>query len=205
MTVTNTLTDTTVNKKPRLRPTDTGTSPRAGVLARPSRRSLMSTHAIVLLKNDHKQVATLFAQFEKKTTTKARRGTIVTEVLRLLAIHTHIENTIMYPEVATALPEVKDDVLESYEEHHVVDVLSAELAGMTPDDERFVAKFTVLMENVRHHVREEEDEWFPIVRKGMSRTQLREMGARMIAAKETAPEAPTPPSALKKVIDAVVS
>lgn len=165
----------------------------------------MSTDAIVLLKNDHKQVAALFAQFEKKTTTKARRGTIVTEVLRLLAIHTHIENTIMYPEVATALPEVKDDVLESYEEHHVVDVLSAELAGMTPDDERFVAKFTVLMENVRHHVREEEDEWFPIVRKGMSRTQLREMGARMIAAKETAPEAPAPPSALKKVIDAVVS
>jgi hemerythrin superfamily protein len=180
-------------------------TPRASRKASPAAARTTSTDAIVVLKKDHKEVAGLFAEFEKKTTTKARRGAIVAKVLRLLAVHTHIENTIMYPEVVKALPEVKDDVLESYEEHHVVDVLSSELAGMTPDDERFVAKFTVLMENVRHHVREEEDEWFPIVRKGMSRTQLREMGARMVAAKKTAPEGPTPPSALKKVIDAVVS
>ena len=54
----------------------------------------------------------------------------------------------MYPRVRELLPELEDDVLESYEEHHVADVLCMELATMTPDDERFDAKTTVLIENV---------------------------------------------------------
>ena len=52
-------------------------------------------------------------------------------------------------------------MLESYEEHHVADVLVMELSAMAPEDERFTAKTTVLIENVRHHIEEEEDEWFP--------------------------------------------
>jgi hypothetical protein len=66
----------------------------------------------------------------------------------------------MYPEVRTLLPALEDDVLERGE-HHVVDVLCMELAGLTPDAERFDAKTTVLIENVTHHIEEEEDEWFP--------------------------------------------
>jgi hemerythrin-like domain-containing protein len=107
--------------------------------------------------------------------------------------------------VRTLLPAVEDDILESYEEHHVADVLCMELAAMSADDERFTAKTTVLIENVTHHIEEEELEWFPQVRAGLSRKQLQEIGARMLELKEKAPRRPEQPSALKKVADAVLS
>ena len=165
----------------------------------------MSTDAIVILKDDHKEVRGLFREFEKPTTTNARKGTIVKKVIELLTVHTYIENEVMYPEVRRLLPELEDDVLESYEEHHVADVLVMELAALKPGDERFEAKTTVLIENVRHHMDEEEQDWFPKVRDGLTRTQLRDLGTQLLAAKEKAPRSPAQPSALKKAVDAVVS
>jgi hypothetical protein len=80
-----------------------------------------------------------------------------------------------------------------------------ELAAMSPEDERFDAKMSVLMENVKHHMEEEEEEWFPQVRAGLGRNQLREIGARMAELKKTAPRSPAQPSALKKAVDAVIA
>jgi hemerythrin-like domain-containing protein len=165
----------------------------------------VSNDAIVILRDDHKEVRGLFREFEQPGTSKARKGTIVKKLIQLLTVHTYIENEVMYPQVRRLLPELEDDVLESYEEHHVADVLVMELATMKPADERFVAKATVLIENVRHHMDEEESEWFPKVREGLSRTQLRELGEQLLAAKKRAPRSPAQPSALKKAIDAVVS
>ncbi len=105
-------------------------------------------------------------------------------------MHTYIENEVMYPRVRELLPELEDDVLESYEEHHVADVLVVELAAMKPDDERFAAKTTVLIENVRHHIEEEEQEWFPKVREGLGRKVLQEIGAEMLEARKKAPRRP---------------
>jgi hypothetical protein len=76
---------------------------------------------------------------------------------------------------------------------------------MSPDDERFDAKTMVLIENVTHHVEEEEGDWFPQVREGLSRKQLTELGERMIELREKAPRRPEQPSAMKKAVDAVVS
>ncbi|GAA2160458.1 hemerythrin domain-containing protein [Pedococcus bigeumensis] len=165
----------------------------------------MSTDAIVILKDDHKDVRALFREFEKSTTTKARKGTIVKKVIELLTVHTYIENEVMYPEVRRLLPDLEDDVLESYEEHHVADVLVMELANLKPGDERFEAKTTVLIENVRHHMDEEEQDWFPKVRQGLGRNQLQDLGAQLLEAKRKAPRSPAQPSALKKAVDAVVS
>ncbi|MDQ1614176.1 MAG: hypothetical protein QOJ60_115 [Actinomycetota bacterium] len=166
----------------------------------------MSEDAIVLLKDDHKKIKALFREFrragENASETKAR---LVGRMIELLTVHTYLENEIMYPEVRRLLPDVEDDVLESYEEHHVADVLCMELWSMRPQDERFDAKVTVLIENVEHHIAEEEDEWFPKVRSGLSRTQLRDLGRRMIDARPDAPTKPTTPSALKKAIDAIVA
>src|SRR5215218_11078871 len=101
----------------------------------------MSTDAIVLLKKDHQEMRKLFRGFEKAgedaTATKAR---LATEIIEALTVHTYIENEVMYPRVRELLPEVEDDVLESYEEHHVADVLVVELSTMQPTDERFEAK-----------------------------------------------------------------
>lgn len=165
----------------------------------------MSTDAIVLLKQDHKQIKKLFREFGSagENATK-QKGDIVAKIIELLTVHTYLENEIMYPEVRRMLPEVEDDVLESYEEHHVADVLVTELYAMTPGAERFDAKTTVLIENVSHHIEEEEQEWFPKVRAGLSRTQLQELGARMLAARDKAPRSPAQPSALKKTVDAII-
>ena len=126
-------------------------------------------------------------------------------MIQLLTAHTYIENEVMYPAVRRLLPELEQDVLESYEEHHVADVLVMELSTMGPKDERFEVKTTVLIENVRHHMDEEESDWFPKVRAGLSRTALQELGAELLAAKKRAPKSPAQPSALKKVVDAVIA
>ncbi len=166
----------------------------------------MSTDAIVVLKADHQEIRKQFKRFtEAGQNATAAKGKIVDKIIELLTVHTYIENEVMYPEVRSLLPDLEDDVLESYEEHHVADVLVAELAEMTPDAERFDAKTTVLIENVTHHMDEEEQDWFPKVRAGLGRKQLRELGARMIELKQTAPTRPTQPSALKKAIDAVIA
>ena len=166
----------------------------------------MSTDAIVLLKNDHKEIRKLFTQFEKAgENAHAAKGKLVDRMIELLTQHTYIENEVMYPRVRALLPELEDDVLESYEEHHVADLLVVELAAMKPDAERFTAKTTVLIENVRHHIEEEEQEWFPKVREGLGRSVLQDIGAEMIKARKKAPKRPSQPSALKKTIDAVIS
>ena len=165
----------------------------------------MSQDAIVMLKDDHKEVRARFREFQKSSTTQARKGKLVEEIIELLTVHTYVENEVMYPRVRALLPDLEEDVLESYEEHHVADVLVMELAAMSPDDERFEAKTTVLIENVTHHIEEEEQEWFPQVREGLSRTQLREIGEEIAEAKQRAPRRPEQPSALKKTVDAVIS
>ena len=166
----------------------------------------MSTDAIVLLKNDHKAIRDVFNDFEKAGDKAfAAKGKLVDRMIELLTVHTYIENEVMYPRVRALLPELEGDVLESYEEHHVADVLVVELSAMSPQDERFTAKATVLIENVRHHMEEEEQDWFPKVRDGLGRKVLQELGADLLEAKKKAPHKPSQPSALKKTIDAVIA
>ncbi|MGH3365006.1 MAG: hemerythrin domain-containing protein [Nocardioidaceae bacterium] len=166
----------------------------------------MSTDAIVLLKDDHKEILKAFKDFENAgENATATKGKLVDKIIELLTVHTYLENEVMYPRVRDLLPDLEDDIDESYEEHHVADLLVVELAAMTPDAERFDAKTTVLIENVRHHIEEEEQEWFPQVREGLGRKQLQEIGEEMLEAKERAPRRPSQPSALKKTIDAIIS
>jgi hemerythrin superfamily protein len=166
----------------------------------------MSTDAIVVLKDDHKKIKKLFREFQDagEDATKLK-GDLVTRIIEELTVHTYLENEVMYPEVRKLLPDLEDDVLESYEEHHVADILCAELATMDAGDERFDAKTTVLIENVTHHIDEEEQDWFPQVRQGLGRKQLQELGARMNEMREKAPRSPAQPSALKKAVDAVIA
>ena len=148
--------------------------------------------AIVLLKNDHKTVEKLFKQFEKMAKqgsedTEAKAG-LVAEMIQELTTHTYIEESVFYPAAKAAGP--KEDVLESVEEHHMVVWLLSEIGGLDPADETYDAKVRVLMENVRHHVKEEENELFPEVRKVMGRKLLQDLGEQMEAAKKEAPSDP---------------
>ncbi|MEV7966953.1 hemerythrin domain-containing protein [Sphaerisporangium sp. NPDC088356] len=147
--------------------------------------------AIVLLKDDHKTVEKLFKQFEKagERAYKEKRQ-IVEQIIHELTTHAYIEEEIFYPAARQDVPETTDHVLESVEEHHVVVWMLSELKNLDPEDERYDAKVTVLIENVRHHVEEEEEEWFPKVREAMGRKKLQELGERMEKAKAEAPGDP---------------
>lgn len=144
--------------------------------------------AITLLKTDHKTVERLFKDFEKAgPKAYAAKLDIVGRIIAALAVHAAIEEQFFYPVTRETVGDIGDVVLESLEEHHIVKGVLAELDRMEPTAERFNAKVTVLIENVRHHVKEEESEYFPKVRIALSRSVLNDLGATMAAAKAAAP------------------
>jgi hemerythrin superfamily protein len=148
---------------------------------------------ITLLKNDHKTVEKLFKAFEKAgERAKQAKAKTVQQIIEELSVHAAIEEQIFYPAIRSEVQGTEDEVLESLEEHHIVKWVLSELDGMSPEDERFDAKVTVLIENVRHHVEEEETELFPQVRKALGRKRLGEIGDAMETAKKTAPKRPHP-------------
>jgi hemerythrin superfamily protein len=151
--------------------------------------------AITLLRADHRSVEKLFKQFEK-TTSRARveRQKVVASIIAELSVHAAIEEQLFYPTVREFVPDETGMVLESLEEHHIVKWVLSELEDRDVDDERFVPKVTVLIELVRHHVREEEGDLFPAVRATVKRRQLVDLGERMERAKANVPRRPHPRS-----------
>jgi hemerythrin superfamily protein len=166
----------------------------------------MSHDAIVMLKEDHKRVRALFKEFRRAgDNAHATKARVVDKILEELTVHTYLENEGMYRDVRMLVPELEDDILESLEEHHVADVLCMELTLMNPENNHFDAKVTVLMENVEHHIEEEEEEWFPKVREALGRKDLQDIGMRMAELRQKAPRRPSHPRALKKAVKALVS
>ena len=118
---------------------------------------LPEKHAIAILKKDHDTVKELFEKFEK-TESSAEKEKIIVKAVEELKIHAAIEDAIFYPTVRKHVG--KDLMNEADEEHHVARVLIAELDANAAPDHRH-AKFTVLAESVRHHIKEEETEMLP--------------------------------------------
>ncbi|HEY7295570.1 MAG TPA: hemerythrin domain-containing protein [Dehalococcoidia bacterium] len=118
---------------------------------------------VTLLKRDHRTVKELFKEYQGTgERAQQQRKKIVDQALRELEIHSKLEEEIFYPAVREkATKELKETVAEGYEEHAIVDRLVEELKGLSPEDERYHAKFTVLMEEVRHHIDEEEKVLLP--------------------------------------------
>jgi hypothetical protein len=140
--------------------------------------------AIKLLKDDHDKLKGLLEKADSTTergvkTREELFGKIKTE----LTVHEAIEEEIFYP----ALKEhakTKEITLEAYEEHHVVDEIMGEIAQTPFDDERWGAKFTVMKENIEHHIEEEEGQMFKQAKQVLDETELESLGDRMAARKE---------------------
>jgi hemerythrin-like domain-containing protein len=149
--------------------------------------------AITMLKDDHRSVEKLFSRFEDAGPRAfVEKRKIVDRIIEELSVHAAVEEQLFYPVTRATVPAVEDVALESLEEHHVVKWMLSELDGMDAEDERFVAKATVLIENVRHHVKEEEDEYFPEVRSELGPKALGELGDAMATLRETVPTHPHP-------------
>ena len=158
-----------------------------------ARAAKAPSNTIAVLTQDHRDVEALFTTFEGLGPgAHKRRRSVVDKVVVALSQHAGIEETVFYPAVRAQAAPLNDDVLEALEEHHVVKWVLAELESLPSQDERFTPKMTVLMENVRHHVKEEEKDLFPAVRKAFTRSELEELGDALRAAKKTAPTRPHP-------------
>ena len=136
--------------------------------------------AITLLRSDHRRVEKLCASFERTGgRAKKTRARIVDRMTADLTLHTTLEEQVFYPLVRQSVPDVDFVILESVEEHHVVKLLLAELAELSPSDERFAPKVAVLIQAVRQHIEREEREVFPSMRKSVGRARLGEIGDAM--------------------------
>lgn len=122
---------------------------------------LPEKHAIAILKKDHDTVKGLFEEFEKAETTAAK-DKIIGQAVTALKIHAVLEEELFYPAVRAHVG--SEMMNEADEEHHVAKVLIAELDRTGKENDHRDAKFTVLAESVRHHIREEEDQMFPKAR-----------------------------------------
>ena len=139
--------------------------------------------AFTLLKNDHKTVAALFEKIEPTTERAVKTREEAFGKLKIeLDVHAHIEEKILYPALKKEA-ETRDITFEGLEEHHVIKLLLAELAGMAVDSEEWTAKAKVLQENVEHHVEEEETNMFKLAREILTKEQLEDLGTRLEAEK----------------------
>lgn len=121
--------------------------------------------AIAMLVADHKKVKALFEQFEKLSDrSAASKKKVAAQICAELIIHAEIEERVFYPAVRKP---IKDGDLmdEALVEHASAKDLIAQIKEMDPGDDLYDAKVKVLSEQIEHHVKEEEGEMFPKVRK----------------------------------------
>ena len=132
--------------------------------------------AIALLKNDHRAVEKLFKQIEEGN---GNREQLFKELKNSLDVHAEIEEKLFYPAVRDA-KQTHDIVIESFEEHKQVKMVLMDLEKADKKTEHWLAGVKVLMEDVQHHVGEEENDMFPKVKdKVLSKDELEDLGKRM--------------------------
>jgi len=134
--------------------------------------------ATALLRADHRHVATLFGGIAASRSAAKKRA-LVAEVCLALSVHAQVEEEILYPAATLALAE-KDLVPEARVEHAILKELVGQIQDREPVGEMFDARVKVLSEYVKHHVREEEDEIFPRLRRAAG-LDLADLGARIAA------------------------
>jgi len=140
--------------------------------------------ATALLAKDHKDVKALFRRYEKLAKAEADAGEreeLAAQICEMLTVHTTLEEEIFYPAVRAA--EVDADLLDEAEvEHASAKDLISQIRSMSPDDDLYDAKVTVLGEYVNHHVEEEEGQMFPKARR--AKVDLEGLGEQIKARKE---------------------
>lgn len=145
-----------------------------------------STDPVSMLKQDHSNVKDLFDEFEG-TDDERMQMQIAKRAINELKVHAAIEEEIFYP----AVREMIDDsevMSEATEEHHVAHFLIDELENQRLDHDTYHAKFIVLAENVRHHIKEEEGEMLPKI--DAEKEELEQIGTRMSRRKQELMENP---------------
>lgn len=135
-----------------------------------------SGNAIELLITDHENVRRLFDEYEELADDEADeedRKALADEICAMLTVHSMLEQEVIYPAAREAVDD-QEQLDEAEAEHQQIDDLIAEIQEMEPSDASYDDKLTLLSEQVEHHVREEEDELFPMME--ASELDLDELG-----------------------------
>jgi hemerythrin superfamily protein len=146
------------------------------------KRAAASPDAISLLKADHRQVEAWFEEFDKSRSS-SKKGQLATRICEALTVHTMIEEEIFYPAFFAAT-EDRDLHHEAIVEHAGAKNLIAQIQKMSPDEDFFEAKVTVLSEMIKHHVKEEEQRGGMFSEAKGSDMDLQALGEQMLARKK---------------------
>lgn len=146
----------------------------------------MTNDPVAIIKNDHKTVEGLFKEYEGLGDgAHVTKRKVVDQIIEALTIHADMEETICYPRFLKAFNKEDDKMVEeAYVEHAGAKNLLANLRTLQPEEAEFDASVKVLMEQIRHHVKEEESELLPTVKKEVPEEELAAMGDKMLAFKE---------------------
>jgi hypothetical protein len=135
------------------------------------------SNAIELLKHDHREVESMFKQFDAEDESRSK-AEMAQHICLSLIVHSEIEEELFYPAAQRALEdEDRDLVAEAKVEHMSLKRLIDDISGSSPSDELFEARMTVLKEYVKHHVHEEEHELMPQVKR--ADIDLEALGSRL--------------------------
>lgn len=138
--------------------------------------------ALELLKSDHDRLKGLFDEARASESEKKQRA-IFNSIRSELELHSMIEETVFYP-TFRKYGEFNEIVERSFREHQEVKALINEIARLPQDSGQLGTRLQTLIDRVENHVREEEGEFFPMVRKLMRRPEREQLGRHLQAAKQ---------------------
>jgi hemerythrin-like domain-containing protein len=160
--------------------------------------------AITQLKNDHRALLDLFDQFEQTGPRAHKKMTQLRDkIVASLSVHAAIEERLLYPLTIEQLPDQEPKVLEAIQEHAVAEQLLSQVASLSSEDRWFRPKMKVMMEGVRHHIKEEERELFPALRKRFSKAELVQLAEDLDGERATAPRVPPPSAQVRGLLENV--
>jgi hemerythrin superfamily protein len=135
------------------------------------------------LKNDHDAVKEMMTRIEEMSSrASTSKVKLFEEMKTALTAHVRAEEKVFYDAIKREKT-AHDAALEGYEEHHLADLLMREISRLAPSDEKWKAKFTVLKENVEHHVEEEEGEIWAKAREILDEAKAQELSEAFVAEK----------------------
>lgn len=138
----------------------------------------MPTDIFTRLEQDHGEMQTMMTQLSESFDEQ-----LFKKLAQELVSHERAEEQVLYDAIVEKEP-THELVLEGFEEHHVADLIMRELKDNNHGTERWMAKFKVLQENVKHHIEEEEQEMFPAAKQVVDGARAQEMTSQFESAKK---------------------
>ena len=143
-------------------------------------------NVLKILKKDHSNVQNLFGKFDRAgKSAYEKKADLFEKIRRELQLHSRAEAEIFYPALKAMNGEGRRLVSEAVKEHNDIDELLTQISRLKPTDKNFDEKVETLIENVDHHVEEEEGEIFRFAEENYSADQLEELGQQIEKRKKT--------------------